>query len=161
MIEDFTTAELAALLGCTPRHLQQLAKDGIIPKAARGRWPAAAVTAYCRHLQSDARRGPADFQAERARLTRAQADAQEMKNALQSGELVPTSQVVRAVSAVIGACRSRLLGIPAKAAPLLVGVETPHEVRSILCALVREACAELAQKRLDDELGIAPADEDA
>ena len=80
-----------------------------------------------------------------------------MKNAIARAEMVPASQVVRAVSAVIGACRARLLGIPARAAPQVVGLENRAEVRDVLAAMVREACAELSQRRLDDELGLRSA----
>jgi phage terminase Nu1 subunit (DNA packaging protein) len=154
---------IAKLLMLTERRVQQLVKEGHIPRAERGSYELVPVVqAYIRYLRD---RGgsdnadAADLPAERARLAKAQADAQEMKNAVTRAELVPASQVVRAVSAVIGACRARLLGIPARAAPQVVGLESRAEVRDVLAAMVREACQELSQRRLDDELGLrAPAD---
>ena len=150
---SFTTAELAALLGCTPRHLQQLAKDGITPKAARGRWPAAAVTAYCRHLQSDARRGPADFAAERARLTRARADVAEIELAHRRGDLLARQDVDAAVAGAFGRVRARLLVLPSKIGAEVAAVGEPAQAAEIIRGAVHDALAELAGTTIDDLVG--------
>ena len=145
----FTTADFAALVGCTPRHLQQLARDGIIPTAARGRWSAASVTAYCAYLQSDARRGPADFQAERARLTRAQADLAEANLAQRQGELLARGDVDAAVVGAFARVRARLLAIPSKAAPLVAG-QTTAEAGETIRQAIHEALRELSETSVSD-----------
>lgn len=116
MCRNAHTPELAALLGCTPRHLQQLAKDGIIPKATRGRWPPEASTAFVAHLRAEQHRGPADLAAERARLTRAQADLPEATRAERRGELLARGDADQAVTAAFARVRARLLVLPSKVA---------------------------------------------
>lgn len=150
---SFTTPEIAALVGCTPRHLQQLARDGIIPKAQRGRWPREAVTAFCDYLRDDARRGPADFQAERARLTRAQADLAEATLAQRRGELLLRQDVDEAVMGAFARVRARLLAVPSKCAAEAVAVGSPTEAEVIIREAVHDALAELAATDVDDLVG--------
>lgn len=159
-----TQSEFGAHVGISRQAVSDLVARQIIPLDAKGRIDLdAARLAYCAHLRGVAAGRTSggdddlDLAAERARLAKAQADAQEMKNAAMRAEMVPASQVVRAVSALIGASRSRLLGIPARAAAQVVGIESRAEVRDILAAMVREACQELSQRRVDDELGLGPA----
>ncbi len=95
-----------------------------------------------------------DLQAERARLAKEQADAQELRNAATRGELVPRVDVVAGVQTAFAAARARLLGIPSKAAPLLVGLDDPAAIRDTLTDLVHECCGELAATRA------IPADSD-
>ena len=157
-------SEFGAHVGISRQAVSDLVARGVIPLDGSGRIDLdAGRLAYCAHLRgvaagrSSGGDDDLDLAAERARLAKAQADAQEMKNAIARAEMVPASQVVRAVSAVIGACRARLLGIPARAAPQIVGIESRSEARDVLAAMVREACAELSQRRLDDELGLRSA----
>lgn len=145
----FNAPELASIVGCTPRHVQQLARDGIIPKAARGRYPLAAVTAYCDHLRSDAVRGPADFQAERARWTRARADAAEQLVAERARTLLRREDVDAAVVGAFARVRARLLSIPSKAAPLVLGKDTA-EAAEVIRRAIYEVLRELADTNVSD-----------
>ena len=149
------SAALAKLIGRTERTIRSKKADGSLPVAEDGRIDLRAIVLLGIEAAAQKRGGEAlDLTVERARLAKEQADAQEMRNAVMRAELVPASQVVRAVSAIIGACRARLLGIPARAAPQIVGIESRSEARDVLAAMVREACAELSQKRVEDEMGL-------
>lgn len=76
----YSAALIAKLLNITERRLQQLAKDGVVPKAARGKYPlAGCVRGYVTYLQGlggnesapekmDPFRRKAHFQAEATRL---------------------------------------------------------------------------------------------
>lgn len=86
---------IAKLLNITERRLQQLAKDGIVPKAARGKYPlAGCVRGYVTYLQGlggnesapdkmDPFRRKAHFQAESTKLAMERA----------AGDLVPVEEV--------------------------------------------------------------------
>ncbi|WP_431282752.1 hypothetical protein ACQW02_25660 [Humitalea sp. 24SJ18S-53] len=149
-----SAAVLAADWDVTPRLVRRLAQEGVIPREPGGRYGRGAATrAYCRRLREQAagragRDGSGlDLVEQRARLARAQADGQAMKNALTRGDLVPARDVVAGMQGAFANARAKLLGIPSKAAPLLVGVETPTEVREVLTGLVYEALAELGATR--------------
>ena len=84
MAENSQSAEvLAKLLDLTERRVRQLSAEGVIPKAARGRYEVVgAVRGYIRYLRDLALKGDlgtADYGIERARLVKARADLAEME----------------------------------------------------------------------------------
>ena len=139
-----TTNQLAQALDRSPRRIQQLASEGIIAKSARGRYPLEAVTAFIRFLEADTARGPADLQAERARLTRAQADLAEATLAQRRGELLAREDVDAAMIATLGRVRSRLLAVPSKCAAEAAHSGDPREAEGVIKQAVYDALAELA-----------------
>jgi phage terminase Nu1 subunit (DNA packaging protein) len=78
-----TTAELAEILDLTPRRLQQLAQEGVIPgNNGTGFEVRTAVPAYIRYLRSGLRTARNDaLRIEQTRLARENADAQALENA--------------------------------------------------------------------------------
>lgn len=88
-----------------------------------------------------------DLASERARLAKEQADGQAMKNALARGEVVPRADVVAGIQSCFANARARLLGIPVKAAPALVGEGNLAVIRDKLTGFIHEACGELASVR--------------
>lgn len=145
-----TTPQLAQALGCSKRHIQQLAKDGIIPKSDRGRWPLEAIAAFVAYVQADARRGPADYALERARLTRAQADVAELGLAERRGDLLAREDVDAAVGAAFARVRSRLLAVPSKCAAEAAQSGDPLEAEGVIRAAVYDALTELSRTTPED-----------
>ena len=74
---------IARLLDLSERRIQQLSREGVIPKAERGQYDLVAAVrgyvAYLRDLAVRAQAGAPDFGAERARLIKAKADLAEME----------------------------------------------------------------------------------
>jgi len=74
---------IARLLDLSERRVQQLVRDGVIPKAERGRYElVGAVRGYVRYLRDlvlKSETGGADYASERARLVKARADLAEME----------------------------------------------------------------------------------
>lgn len=90
---NYPASFFAKLFNVTDRRIQQLAKEGVIPKAARGKYPLiGGIQGYVAYLQerslgSDFSDG--DLRNERLRLTRVQADSIELKNEIARGEVAP------------------------------------------------------------------------
>lgn len=80
----------------------------------------------------------------RERLLRIQGDRQELQLGKERGQSLPASLVRGAVEKMVLACRSRLLAIPAKTAPRVVGCSNIAEVEAVLKKDVHEALDELA-----------------
>lgn len=143
-------AVIARLLDLTERRVQQLSRDGVIPRAERGRYDlVGAVRGYVRYLREQAARaqsGAVDFGAERARLVKAKADLAEMEAEARRGDLLPASQVEEAWIAVLARLRSRLLVLPDRVAPLVREETTIAGARSQIRAAIAEALAELASQ---------------
>ena len=74
---------IARLLDLSERRVQQLSREGVIPKAERGQYDlVGSVRGYVRYLRDQALKaqaGAPDYAAERARFIRARADLAEME----------------------------------------------------------------------------------
>ena len=152
---------IARLLDLTPRRVQQLVAEGVIPKDERGRYELVPVVrAYIRYLRERALSqdlGSDALVQHRARLTKARADMAELEHAQMLGELVPAAQVEEAWAAVVAVMRTRLLALPTKVAPRVVALSHEAAIQDALRAEIADALAELSQARIDIE-PIRPAD---
>ena len=138
---------LAKLLDLTPRRVQQLAKEGVIPKpATRGQYDIIpSVVAYIRHLRAVASGDGGDLQAEKT----------EVEIARLKGVLVPAAQVERAWASMIAAARAKLLTLPVRATPLVLPLSEESAIERLLTDMVLEALSELAEAALDDDPDLA------
>ena len=142
-------ALVAAHLDISTSWLKGLIERKIVDDAEPGQMDMdAARVAYLRYLRSQASgRGGDSLSRERARLASEQADRAARENKLASGEVIQRQDVLTVMTAAFSACRSRLLGIPTRAAPLVVGLSV-NEVRAKLVKEVEGACEGLANAKV-------------
>ncbi len=142
-----SAAELAEWLGLTSSRINQLARDGVIPReTAPGGYVfpcRAGVRAYCEHTRAAASRKSADpkLAAEKLRLTTAQADKAEQQAARDRGELVHVDEVRKAWGQIITELRGALLAAPERVAST-VGLD--RAATTALDAEIRAALTQLA-----------------
>lgn len=154
---------LAGLFGLTERRIQQMAKEDIIPKAERGKYPfVGAIRAYIKFLQERALGGESaatggDIVSERTRLLKANADKSELEFLVMKGENLPKELVQIAWTKQIAAFRAKMLSIPVKLAADLHGIETKKHIEQVAKGLIWEALGELvAENGLNrDDFGAA------
>jgi phage terminase Nu1 subunit (DNA packaging protein) len=163
-------AVIARLLDLTERRVQQLAREGVIPPAARsgaerGRYDlVGAVRGYVHYLRGQAARsqsGTADFGAERARLVKAKADLAEMDAGARRSDLLAADEVEAAWIAVLERLRARLLVLPDRLAPLVHEETTIAGARASIRETIAEALTELSSLPVDrapDPEGVPPPD---
>ena len=138
---------LANCLGITPRRVQLLAKQGAVVKLRRGVYDLEkSVQSYITYKlesleESQEQKSLDEIRAdhERWKMRKTQLAVQ-----LLEGKLHRAEDVERVWSQSAAAVRSRLLGIPVKAAPQVAGVEDAGEVQKILQREVAEALNEIA-----------------
>lgn len=139
---------IARFLNLTERRVQQLARDGIIPKPEKGKYDLVrCVQRYVHYLQERAYGSgetPSDTYQERARLIKAQADKTELEVATLKSELVPVDVVESDWLSHVSSCRSRLLAIPSKSAFQIATLKEPDEIERFLKRAINEALAELS-----------------
>jgi phage terminase Nu1 subunit (DNA packaging protein) len=137
--------QVASLLNLTPRRIQQLSKDGVIPKPERGRYHlAGCIRGYIAFLQKsvDAAKAKAaqpvivDLQRERARKTAAEAELAEMELAVRRGDFVAVSDYEAALARVLDRLMARLRAMPVRLSHL--GDECEAAVESEVEAVVVE-----------------------
>lgn len=153
MAQSVPVSTIAKLLNLTERRVQQLAKEGVIPKALRGEYNlVGCVQGYIRYLQEEARQGGGgddELKLHKTRMLAAKANIAELEAKERFGELVPADEVSEAWGQMVANMRARLLSMPGKLAPQLVGIEEAHEAQTLIKTAVFEALQQLATPDID------------
>lgn len=133
-------SELAGLFGITRQRVSELVRSGVLSRVGPARFDlAVSVKVYCAHLREHASRvgrplqGGDELKAERLRLTKAQAEAQEAKNRLAAGEMVSGEAVAREWQSVLRDVRAAVLAVPSR-----YGATMPYLGPNDIAALDRE-----------------------
>ncbi|MDX1820083.1 MAG: terminase small subunit, Nu1 [Paracoccaceae bacterium] len=140
---------IARLLDLSERRVQQLSREGVIPKAERGQYDlVGSVRGYVRYLRDQAAKaqaGAPDYAAERARFIRARADLAEMEADEKRRALIAAGEIETAWIAVLALLRTRLLGLPDRLAPRVHDQSTVGDTRNLIRAAIREVLDDLAE----------------
>jgi phage terminase Nu1 subunit (DNA packaging protein) len=149
---------IARLLDLSERRVQQLSREGVIPKAERGQYDLiGSVRGYVRYLRDQALKAPAgapDYAAERARFIRARADLAEMEAEEKRRSLIAAEQIEAAWIAVLALLRTRLLALPDRLAPQAFEQSTVGDTRNLIRTAIREVLDDLAQPDIELEADI-------
>lgn len=162
----YPVTTISKLLLLTERRVQQLVKEGVIPKTERNRYELApAVQGYIRYLQERMvgnTAQPLDYQNEKSRLVRIQADKAQIELDHLNEALVPTEEVAKEWESILGDMKSKILSIPSKAAPLLRDEVEIAVIMDILQTFIDETLAELSSyaKNIEVESNPIEWDED-
>lgn len=141
---------LAELFGVSRQWIANLVRDGVLPPPiVRGKYELApAISAYIQFLQKRAEDGDDDdgskYRKAKARLTEAQADAEEIKVKTLKGELVDLKEVEDHFIRVFDTVQKRLQSLPTKLAPAIVSIQAIPEVKTTLEEEINQALNELA-----------------
>ena len=161
MTKIVNKAALSEILAVSERTLSTWQKDGLPIEQKQGRenlYDTAKVIQWLiqRHGLSLTRSGGEvlDLEAEKARLTKAQADSAELKLAQQQGQLLAANEVQAVWEDYILACRAKLLAMPSKLAAILAHESEPTLVQVTLQAAIHEALNELSQAHLEDSAAV-------
>jgi phage terminase Nu1 subunit (DNA packaging protein) len=108
----YTANVVADWLALTPRRVRQLRDEGVLVEAAPGLYDMKPTVArYIMYLRKGSR---ADFNDERALLTRAKREAADMENEHRRGNLHRTEDIEKGLATMCLNIRSRLSSLPAK-----------------------------------------------
>nr|DAV41215.1 MAG TPA: DNA packaging protein [Caudoviricetes sp.] len=143
---------IAKLLMMTPRRVQQLTADGVIPRTERGRYEIApAVQGYIKYLQDRAitGNGDIDYASEKSRLTRAQADLAEIEVARARGDVVGADQLTRNLTNLFAEIRTNLRNVPGRVSSSLLGLTDERKLKTLLLAEIDQALTALSELDLD------------
>lgn len=155
-IEPVGAAVVGDWLGLSERRVRELRDDGTIPGLPGGKFDLREVVrAYCAHIRPASGRASSGGSASAATLDQArievlneQRDRLAMLNAQMRGETVLAEDMESVVGAYADATRARILALPTRAAPLVLGLGALAEVRDKLTELAHEACGELAAREI-------------
>ena len=145
-----SAAVLGNIFGVTDRRIRQMAEEGIIVRAAKGRYNLVdSLKNYILSLKlavdsndSDNPDGELNFEEEKARHERVQRHLSEMKLQTLKGELHKADDVRHVMTDMLSSFKTRMMNIPAKVAPVLEDRDAGY-IKERLTSEVTEALNEL------------------
>lgn len=145
----YPAAVIGRLLQLSERRVQQLAKEGILPKASRGRYDlVGCVQAYVGFLQGQLEKRVAErsdgFEDQRLRHQTAKAELAELELAELRGELIGMGAAEHGIATLLSGLQAQLLAIPATIAEELAALDDPKEIHAIAEAAIRQALQAVA-----------------
>ncbi len=149
--EIYTTDdELAEAIGVSARTIRNYRNDGKIPKKTTGKGTPLkhSIRFYIEQIQNGELN---QLEIEKIRLTAAQADDKELDVKQKRGELIPAEIVEIAWQGQKANMKAKLLNIPTKLAPLIVGVHAIEVIKEKTQELIYEALEELANDGIPRE----------
>lgn len=139
-LEIVSAAEASKFLGLPERSFYRLVEAGVIPRLQEGEYPLGEVVeAYWKSL-FDAE----GLTAARTRLTSAQAEMAELELSEVKGELHRASAIVHVWGETISNAKAKILAIPTKVSPELVG-KNVTQIQDRLKEEIYEVLNELAE----------------
>lgn len=154
-----TADQVAAFCDITVRRVQQLAREQVFPKLGRGRYPLLrCVRAYIGMLRKQIEQKSQQWgtlEEARTRKTQAEAQLAELHLAREEGQLLTLSDYQRKIDEPLERLRAKLLNMPSKYAPQLVGCRTVQEAMLRMEAAVHEAMQAMSETgdEIDDDAG--------
>lgn len=145
--------KIAQALNLTEQRVHQLVKEGL-PKEGRGQFdPVKCMLWYIRYLQNALEKkavptldgGFVGEREERVRLLRADADLREMELAKERGLMVAIPDVEKMVTDLVLTTKARIMAIPPRLAPELVGETSRVMIQAKLEKACKESLAYLAR----------------
>lgn len=145
------TDVMADLFGFTRQRINQLAKDGVLEKQAPGRFLLRQnIKKYLDYihfnqLDEDEDGATAQYWEEKALHEKAKRELSEMKLAKQRNQLHDATDVELLLTGMLVTFRNRILGIPQKVAPKVIGVNTLAEIGDTIARELLEVLTELSE----------------
>lgn len=145
------SAVMADIIGVTDRRVRGLAEEGILVRAAKGRYKMVeSLKNYILALKiaknSDMQMPDSktlDLDEEKAKHEVIKIQMSELKLRVMEGKLHKSEDVRAVMSDILVAFRSRLTNHPAKTAPVLAGMYDPGEIQTYLEKEMEDALKEL------------------
>jgi hypothetical protein len=141
---------LARLFGESKQRINTLITKGILTQDPDGKLELGpSVFAYCQMLKQSKTIAPegsarATEDEEKAMLARISRELKELDLQRAKRKLYRADDVNSHVANMITVVRARMLGIPSKVAPLLIGADDYHQIETLIKSEVIEALTELA-----------------
>lgn len=144
-----TAKVIGQIIGVTDRRVRQLAQEGVVPKHESGSYELVpTIKAYVNYIKVgiDAEEGSdkANLDKEKYLHEKAKREKAELILGEMKGELHDAAIVEEVMSDMLSNFRSKLLSIPSKTAPILLGINDIPEIQEILEEKIFEALQELS-----------------
>lgn len=155
------SATLEKIIGVKDRRIRQLAEEGTVVRAAKGRYKLLdSVMNYILTLKvaaeaagAESQEGELDLEEEKALHERVKRHISELKLQTMQGNLHKSEDVERVMTDMLASVRTKLLAMPAKLAPMLVARSDAGYIRTAINKEVLECLNELKDYNPKDFYG--------
>jgi phage terminase Nu1 subunit (DNA packaging protein) len=148
----FTTKQLSDLLDLSKRRIQQLAEENIFVRENRGKYKAfESLRNYITYIQekkSD-QIGEVDYYFEKALHEKIKREKAELELAAMKGQMHQSKDVATVMNDMVASCRAKLLSLPTKLAPKILGKSNVSVIREDIKVEIHEVLTELAEYNRD------------
>lgn len=157
---------IANILKLTPRRVQQLSSQGVIPKAKRGRYKIiTSVWGYIDYLKkiNSETDLPDDLKDVNLKIAKHKARLMELEVAERTGELIKVSEVIGTWSKIFNQIKQSALSMPARLIPQLLSADNINDANVVAKEYIENFLNEHADLtfEIDEtdsiEVGDAPA----
>ena len=150
MARLITAKDLAEIVGISKRRVNQLVKEGgIFFKELDGKFDVQKnVENFYKNKFSDTD-AKANYDDERAKHEKIKRERASLHLKLLKGDLHKSKDVEEAMTMMIVNAKQKLLGLPTKAAPMVIGYKDITSIQQILSQVVEEALLELVEYSAD------------
>lgn len=143
------TDVMADLLGYTRQRINQLAREGVLEKQAPGRFllklNIKKYLDFIRTGQITDEEATAQYWEEKALHEKAKREMAELKLAKLKNQLHDARDIEMVMTNMLVTFRNRILAIPQKIAPKIIGMENLAEISEAISAELNEALTELSE----------------
>lgn len=143
---------LGDIWGITDRRVRQLVDEGVIETVGRGKYDLVECTRrYCTYLRAiadaadDKKTAKLSYDEEHAIHEKVKRETAELQLKVMKGELHRGKDVETVMTDMITRAKTKLLGIPSKVAPMVIGYKDMAKVQGILQKHIEEALLELSE----------------
>lgn len=143
---------LGKIWGITDRRVRQLREESVISEVARGKYDLYECTRkYCDFLRQsvNANAGSKETkitkESEQALHEKAKREMAEIKLQIMRGEVHLGADVEHVMTDMLSRVRTKLLALPSKAAPFVLGYDNIAKIQAILNKHIEEALLELSE----------------
>lgn len=145
-----STDVMADILGFTRRRVNQLVNEGVLERKAPGRFLLLQnVKKYLEFLRTgqyeEEEEAQAEYWEEKALHEKAKREMAELKLAKLKNQLHDATDIELVMTNMLVNFRNRILGIPQKVAPKIIGIENLAEISEIINNELLEALTELSE----------------
>lgn len=153
---ELNSLQAAELLRVSDRRIRQLAEEGIIDREENDKFDARKITEqyYRFKFEGDVNK---EFEKTKSKHEDIKLKLSEIKLQKLNKNLLPADQVEASVTNMIVIFRNKVLGVPSKLAPKLVGIKNLTQISTILESELVQCLHELS--KTDIQL-IVPEDDD-
>lgn len=145
---EVTDADLAALAGCTPRRIRQLAEAGKLARTGRNRFKLADSVRLLIEEAAENNEG-SELQKEKLRKLRAEASMAELELAKSRDLVAPIAQMEKAWERACATIRANMLQVPQRVVTTIIGETDEARMKAALTAEIKQALNSAAEAEID------------